>query len=123
MEVNTKTAQDFVSYVEATQPMVEELATIKAAMAEAAPATVDKLIEAGFLPQEKRAQAIVAIQDPPKAMDSLQKLASALVEQRTPQPPAKLGQGQSTVKTASTGQKEKYSEADKAYLRRLGFAV
>ena len=101
MEVNPRTVQNLVDYVEQTQPMVEELAALKKASAEAAPQTVETLVATGFLDVGKKAEAIESLQNPAKLHEITRKIAESTIQKQAgapapmggPLPPAPLRSG------------------------------
>lgn len=119
MEVPTEVLQDVVAFVEKTNEVLEKAASQEAQMAQMAPAVVDELVKAGLLDEAQRDKAIITVQDPLKAMESLRKTAAAMAKQPAP---ASMGRGEE-IKTASAQARsnEPYqSEADRIFLQRFG---
>ena len=112
--MNADLMKNVVDYVEQTSALLNSVAMQKQAAAQRAPEVVDVLIKRGFLEGKDRERAIIAIQDPVKALESLKKTAEASFV-----PPPAMG-GPSTEKKASNG--PKHSEADAAFMRGIGLA-
>lgn len=112
--MNAKMMEDVVSYIEKTSALLGEVAMKKQAAAQRAPEVVDVLIKRGFLEARDRARAIVAIQDPVKAMESLKKTA-----EQSFVPPPTIGRPAQEKHAAGKGTK---SEADLAFERGIGLA-
>jgi hypothetical protein len=77
MEVDAEVLQDMVAYIEKSQELLEKAASVENSISEQAPSVVDSLIKAGLLDSEQRQLALVRIQDPLKALESLKKTAEA----------------------------------------------
>jgi hypothetical protein len=107
----------YVEYVKATQPLLAKAAELERSIANKAPSTVDALIKAGFLLENQRSQAIVSLQDPLRALESLEKTAAEF--HRKTSMVAPLGEPMIS-KSASTEKAEKGSAADDKFLRDFG---
>ncbi len=127
-EVAAEVLQDMVNHVEKTNEVIEKVASLEAAVEQRAPTVVDKLVKAGFLNESQRASAAVALQDPIKALDSLEKLADhriADIAANGATPPSSMGGGRAPhsageIKTANS--RDTGSDADRLFLQRLGLA-
>ena len=124
MEVDAKVMQELVEYVGTTQPLLQEAAEqetkaaeMRTKVAALAPTIVDVLIKQGFVPPEIRDRAIANIQDPIKALESLQKIASAQTVKQAEVP--SMGTGADLAHTGSDTRKMK--ESDQVFLRKFGF--
>lgn len=121
MQVSAEQAKRMVGYIEKTQPIIEKVAKTEAAIQKLAPKVVDALIEKGALDASQRDRAIVNIQDPVKALESLQKFAAASGGvPRAPAPEA-LGTPAREEKSAANNGTKKESAADRLFLSRFGF--
>jgi hypothetical protein len=120
MEVSAKQAKRMVRYVEVTRPIITKMAETEAKIAELAPKVVDTLIEKGALDRSQRERAIVNIQDPVKALESLRKFASAQSVVKKASDPESMGSPVGE-KTASDNGTSKMKESDALWLRRFGF--
>lgn len=124
-EVAAKVLQEMVDHVEKTAEVIEKVANLEAEIEKRAPGVADKLVKAGYLNESQRESATVALQDPLKALDSLEKIADHRITANQETPPPSMGGGSmprsaGTVKTASTKGGE--SPADQLFLQRLGLA-
>jgi len=121
MEFTAKQARKMVSYVQETQPIITKLAATEAKVAELAPKVVDTLIEKGALDASQRERAIVNIQNPVKALESLQKLASAQKSASKTTDPEPMGVPVNTKNASDDSGKSKMKESDAVWLRGFGF--
>ena len=120
MQVPAEKIQKMVSYIEKTQPIIEKAAQIEAEVAKLAPTVVDILIKRGALELSQRDRAVVNIQNPVRALESLRKLAE---EDPKSSKPESMGEPAGTAKVASAGgngTEGKLSEADRAFLASFG---
>ena len=118
MEVRAEAMQDMVDYIEETQPTIKKLAETEDAVRSMAPRVVDTLIEKGALDASQRDRAIVSIQDPVRALESLEKLANAFGARKAVETaPPSLGTPEHTTEKAAG---EYTSDADDAFLRKIG---
>ena len=117
MQVDAKTLQGWVDYVEKTQPMIEKAAALEQAVTSIANA----LVTGGFIDQTKQAEAVTAMQDPAKLAEVITKVVQAGSQKQAsaPTPTPMGGPVKSGSQTAPA--KRNRSEADEVYLRRLGF--
>jgi len=120
MKVSAEQAKRMVRYVEVTRPIITKAAETEAKVAELAPKVVDLLIEKGALERSQRDRAIVNIQDPVKALESLRKFAAAQSVVKKVADPESMG-SPSGEKKASDDGKSKMKESDAIWLRRFGF--
>lgn len=124
-EVATEVLQGMVDHVEKTNEVIEKVASLEAAIEQRAPIVADKLVKAGYLNESQRAAAAVSLQDPLKALDSLEKIAEGRIASNKDAPPPSMGGGDNprnagNVKTANSRGGE--SSADRQFLERLGLA-
>ena len=75
--VDSETLKKTANYVAATQPIVEQFATLKGVLAKRASAVVDQMISRGIVSEhlkEAKVQKLVA--DPAELMEQIEKVAS-----------------------------------------------
>ena len=119
MQVTAEQAKNMVDYVEKAQPIIEKAAETEKKIAELAPTVVDALIEKGALDANDRDRAIVNIQNPVKALESMKKLAATVGQ--VPKAPAVEPMGTSeNEKTAASNQSSEMSEADRRFFQAFG---
>lgn len=124
-EVATEVLQDMVNHVEKTNEVIEKVASLEAAISQRAPIVADKLVKAGYLNESQRESAAASLQDPLKALESLEKIAEGRIAAAKDAPPPTMGGGEAprnagTVKSASN--RDGGSDADRVFLQRLGLA-
>lgn len=120
MQVTASQARKMVDYVEQTQPLLLKAAETEAKVAVMAPKVVDLLIEKGALDRSQRDRAIINIQNPVKALESLQKFAASVGTVAKATAPETLGAAEKVASVTGERQ-EKMSEADRIFLTRFGF--
>lgn len=121
MEVNPTDLQEMVTYIEQSQPLLTKQAETEAKIAQLAPAVVDSLIKAGHVPPEIRDTAIANIQNPVKALESLQKLAAAATTSKQASAPESMGSpSNGTHAHVVTASEKPMKGSDKAFLSKLG---
>lgn len=121
MDIDPKDLQLSVDYIAGAQPLLQKAAETEAAVAAFMPELVDKLIKRGFIEADARETAIKNLQDPVRALKSLEKLAEIQSREKTAAAPQTLGSAErSTSKTASNSGKP-MKESDKVFLSKFGF--
>jgi hypothetical protein len=123
MEVNAANMQKVVEYVAESQPLLQKHAEVQAQVAATVPAVVDELIKQGFVDASIREKAIVNLQDPLRALDTLKKLAAAV---KTSQPAAPAAMGRThenkTAGASASASGKPMKESDRIFYERFGFA-
>ena len=123
MEVNEEFLKGVTEFVKSAQETMKAQETELQKLAEAAPAAVDALIKAGAVDGSQREVAVKQLIDEPhRAVISLQKLAERMVRSAQAVKQGSLGTPAGSVNAPSaTGLVTKVGEADRKFAAAFGF--
>ena len=124
MPEDTTKEQELLSALAENQALLGTIKDQKAELNKIAASVVDTLVKAGELDADKREQAIKnLVTEPVKVAMCLKTTAEALIEKQQKQAsPAAMGSGAEINKTAGVKTAGQRSNADQAFLSRLGLA-
>ena len=122
MEADPKVIQALqasVAYAEKAQPLIEKAAQEEAAAAKLVPEVVDNLVKAGYLVAGQREKAAASLQSHVKALEALNKLATASQTSKAASEPPTLGAGVPPAAPASADGKT-VKESEQIWQRAFG---
>jgi hypothetical protein len=126
--VPAKVLDDIVNFIKISSELCDEASTIKSAeaaqksaVAAKLPDVVDKLIKAGILANEQRAQALSKFHEPTKVLESLSKVAEAWRPAvKAAEKVESMGKPHEEVKVASASAETKRKESDMIWEKAFG---